>query len=263
MGKFCVICLFVFVNVASSRLTLRMLGGVNTNGTIPYIASIKHLKNNEVIKSCLGSVISNQWVLTSGFCLLGGDPDTIFVDVGVYSHSDVPPKRYKSTQIEVHPDFDSTTGQNDIALIRTESNVLVASIQLGHFSKNVKKLTAFGWNENDKNDYSKPEPYHLGRLDLEILSMEDCQKKFHSSVKLDEKQICGYGGKGKDMCGVDFGGPLVDGTGRQVGVFNDVIFAASGKSHQCHSHHNHPLVFTKVEAYAKWICETANIYFFK
>ncbi|XP_044261047.1 plasma kallikrein-like [Tribolium madens] len=267
MNKFSTCLLLLLVtNVMSNSISLRMVGGVDTNGTIPFIASIKHLKDNEVIKSCLGTIISNKWVLSSGFCLLGGDLGTIFVDVGVYSHSDVPPKRYKSTEIVVHPDFDSTTGQNDIGLIRLESTPLVTTIQLGRFSTKNPKLTAFGWNEDEKNDYSKPEPYHLARLQLDILPMEECKKKYpnlDSLVKLDQKQICGYGGKGKDMCGVDFGGPLIDSTGRQVGIFNDVIFAASGHSHQCHGHHDHPLVFTKVEAYANWICEVAHIYFFK
>ena len=193
------------------------------------------------------------------------------MDLGVRIQSPNPsPNRYHTSKIIIHPNFNSTTGKNDIALLQVSQSIKftdsLSPVKLGHFRKEkVTELTAIGWNDDVDHGlgHGKPEGYQLARLKLTIISIDECQNKFpelNDLVSLDETQICGYDGEGKDMCGVDYGGPAIDEQNKeQVGVFNDVIFYANGHGHDCHPHHNHPLVFTKVEIYLSWIRETTNL----
>lgn len=191
------------------------------------------------------------------------------VHLGVYSHSDQPELAYEAAEILLHPDFNSTTGTPDIGLIHLETPItftpLAQPVPLGDVPfEDVGKVVAIGWNEEPDKGL---EPYHLGYIVLDTINVQACQSAFPELDDLihldDAHQICTYSGQGKDMCGVDFGGPLIDQqTGRQIGVFNDVIFVVTAHSHQCHPHHDHPLVFTKVAGYMSWISEITGLELF-
>ena len=65
-----------------------------------------------------GSLISETWVLTSALCLTGARSVIVILGAHNLSQSESTQQRITSTVFRIHPNWNPTNLQNDVALIR-------------------------------------------------------------------------------------------------------------------------------------------------
>ena len=112
------------LNVESKgfRLQERILGGVKAvKGQFPHMVSLINRQNQFPI--CGGAIIDNYHILTSAYCAepYASYPELLNVFLGAWNfrqkvQSDV-------AAVTIHPEFNETTQQNDIALIRMQEEI--------------------------------------------------------------------------------------------------------------------------------------------
>lgn len=115
--------LFIFVALCNAEVRVdrnsRIIGGAEARkGQFPYMVALILGLPNYGQSFCGGSIISPSFVLTAAHCLeeviqvnvLAGIHN-IFTDTPVYNHAVFP------NRIRMHPEYNSTTLQNDIGLL--------------------------------------------------------------------------------------------------------------------------------------------------
>lgn len=110
------------VETKDFRLQERILGGVKAaKGQFPHMVSLINRQNKFPI--CGGAIIDNHHILTSAYCAepYASYPELLNVFLGAWNfkqkvQSDV-------AAVTIHPEFNETTKQNDIALIRMQEQI--------------------------------------------------------------------------------------------------------------------------------------------
>ncbi|XP_064102784.1 trypsin-1-like [Macrobrachium nipponense] len=206
---------------------------------------------------CGGSIISNLYILTAAHCVYGLSPAMVTAVLGEHdwstaSESDSIQKR-RVSEIITHPDFDSYTQDNDIALLRLSTpvdfpaNNEIAPVCLppaGNLYENVN-ATVTGWGKlSEYGDTSSV----LHEVIVPTMTNAKCSQLYEEVVT--ENMLCAGLDEGeRDACQGDSGGPLVtidEGTMRMIEIgivsWGDGC-AAPGK----------PGVYTRVNRYLEWI----------
>ncbi|KAJ8667331.1 hypothetical protein QAD02_008993 [Eretmocerus hayati] len=254
----------------------RIAGGSPTDfNRHSYIVSIRSSDTWEFF--CAGTIISEKVILTAGHCTIYS-PETICVSLGK-PHQNVLPDHpcFEIGSIKLHPDYYLPDGLsdaiNDIALIILKESLplskKVRHVNLIESNHNIaigSKVTAYGRGairEPTKNDltYERSDyltsdffrfdngtqnrarvfPKYLQRVDLEVLSIKECEKKYEHEVH--KSHICAYA-PGKGSCFKDSGGPLMA-DGFQVGIFSG--------GRRCAAHPGYPGLYTNVSMFRSWI----------
>merc|ERR1712088_1058789 len=99
--------------------TRRVIGGVETAaGVYPWIAALSY---NGDIGGCSGTLISSKWAITAAHCIVSTGPTSLVLGEHDLSSSndafDTNRKEVSVTTI-VHPNYDASTVNNDIALLK-------------------------------------------------------------------------------------------------------------------------------------------------
>lgn len=111
------VCCLAKVTIAQTNTTDSLLPTAFNGELIeimqaPYTAAI-YLGE---LYRCTGSLIKRQWVLTSGYCAMGGLPDEFKVMMGSKELNDL--KNIEEViKVVVHPDFVSMPLKNDVGLL--------------------------------------------------------------------------------------------------------------------------------------------------
>ncbi|XP_045898078.1 prostasin-like, partial [Micropterus dolomieu] len=105
-------------------LNTKIVGGqVATPGSWPWQASLRTSGSH----FCAGTLINNQWVLTTAKCCArsGVSTSTLTVYLGLQSLQGINPNQVSRTvsQIIIHPNFISGNIDNDICLLKLSSPV--------------------------------------------------------------------------------------------------------------------------------------------
>lgn len=170
-------------------------------------------------------------------------------------------KIYEVDHVIIHPHYDTTTIQNDIALIRIKDEI--------KFSKKVQKIrlqtkpmkagqsfTVAGWGRFTSYGTA---PNYLYFIETKSLTTEECEKRFDdvwNDSQIDNfekggKEICVFGEVGEGVCYGDSGGPLVHHEHGEVRVAGIVSYGQPcGRGY--------PDVFTRVYSYVHWIHKQIN-----
>lgn len=112
-----------------------------------------------------------------------------------------------------------------------------------------RNVVVTGWGITETG---RPSP-DLLKVNLNVVSLENCRETYQTTADLDERQLCA-GGTKKDSCGGDSGGPL-----QVMGkIFGDSRMIQQGivsfGPRNCGFSHL-PGVYTRVAAFMDWILD--------
>ncbi|RXN24200.1 complement factor D-like protein [Labeo rohita] len=226
--------------IFTARVNVGIVNGTEAKPhSRPYMVSLqkgcKHV--------CGGFLISDSFVMTAAHCKKYGNVTAV---VGIHDLK----KRRDSDRIRVksyheHPDFNQSTLQNDIMLLRLKKKVKQ--------NKNVKRIS-IPTKKGDIKPDSACSVAGWGRLsiegknstrlmeaDVKIMNNTKCKNKRKKSYSVSQ-MMCVYGHGGS--CEGDSGGPLVCGD-----IAVGITSFGGGK---CNSR-KYPEVYTKISAYLPWI----------
>lgn len=163
-------------------------------------------------------------------------------------------KTYHSDDLILHPDFDGSTLNNDIALIHlsepVETDENIAIIDLpddddDDYIGDVFTVSGFG-----RLGRTKPLSNTLQYTELKIRPNRICQRLYNHE-DFNESKLCCKGRDGESTCSGDSGGPLADlnyskDRNRLIGLVSFGKGSCEGRN---------PSGFTKVAAYIDFINE--------
>ncbi|KAK7080983.1 hypothetical protein SK128_023119 [Halocaridina rubra] len=236
----------------------RIVGGVQTE-VHEYPWQVALVSFNAAGRPfCGGTIISDQWILTAAHCVIRKIPSDLYIVIGEHDWSTGTETSVTQVmaiaQIIVHVDYDSSTEDNDIALIKLSQQIVfpadnkIAPICLpdaGNQYNDVETIVT-GWGTDS---IGGSQPYELYEVTVPTMSNTQCEAYYGASIT--DNMICaGYAAGGKDSCSGDSGGPLITYGNAALSYFIEIGVVSFGNG--C-AEPNFPGVYTRVGNYLSWI----------
>nr|XP_023025720.1 trypsin-like [Leptinotarsa decemlineata] len=220
----------------------RIIGGEECDDAdYSFMVSLREEEDNH---SCGGTLISSLWVLSAAHC----HNFMKFALIGTWSR-----KEYrefvlvKVAKVKIHPEYSSSTLENDIALalleepIKNSSFVKIPDKMLyGDLIRYCSMALVMGWGVT--NYLSDESPTKLNCVYLRVIPISKCEAKYQHPFSF--KQTCAYM-HGKDSCRGDSGGPLICG---------DVQYGIVSWGRKCAE--DYPGVYIRIDQYLNFIQKT-------
>lgn len=223
--------------------------------------------------SCGASFLGGKWVLTAAHCVDGLTANQFKVNVGEYDLSNGANNAQTVARIYMHPDFDATLVNNDIALIElvdsvnNEAITLVDQEQTEQFALDNSTVTVVGWGGREGYEVGEGPtsnfPSTLHQVDLQLMTNDACKTTLADSfsalydgsysaeqMDISDAMLCAaVAGGGKSACQGDSGGPLMINSNvgwQQIGIVSwGYGCAADG----------FPGVYTRSGLFTNWVEE--------
>lgn len=145
--KSVIIVVLAVLAVVSADKTAFIVGGQDaTVEDHPYMAAVF----NFGLPGCGGAIISTRSVLTAAHCIIINSPFAVAVNVGSSLRNGDNGRRYRVLRIFLHPEYNTTTLSNDVAILRTLTSIVfgptVQPLALGSaFVPPFQIATLTGW----------------------------------------------------------------------------------------------------------------------
>ncbi|XP_055644424.1 chymotrypsin-2-like [Toxorhynchites rutilus septentrionalis] len=237
--KLCI--LLVCIGLWVTKVESIVGGHTSLPDAAPYVVSVQNPTH-----ICGGVIVGTNWVLTTASCVK--DAQNLKVLVG--SHRLLTNmKRTNVSSIHSHSAYNSSTGINNIALLKLAEAVAADRIiGLNDIAVTTGLPTAFyGWGSPAYGSSTKSNS--LQTLFQRTLSSTDCTKKYETLAEVKLGQICAHIQPGQAACSKDQGGPLVSYTSNKLFGIYDYGVQCSGR---------YPDVFIDVAAHKSWIETTMS-----
>jgi len=235
-----------FTSSTTKRFPERIVGGVEAGkGDFPYIVQIKRGGHY-----CGGSIINSNWIVTAAHCSVASINGYEVVAGEHHLQQNEGTEQSRSVaQIVRHPQYNSNTLANDIAVWRLNSpltfNQWVAAANVapqGYAWTTPRDVDVAGWGTLASGGNL---PNVLMRVSVPAVTDASCKQSYGSSEVLPGMICAGTGGR--DSCQGDSGGPLVVGN-----VLAGIVSWGFGCAVA-----GYPGVYTEVGHFSNWIAQNS------
>ena len=262
---FLITALLVFLsftqNITANDNTPQVVGGHEAEpGAWPWMAALvlAPVENAYDGHFCGGTLIAPEWVLTAGHCVENLAAHHIDIVLGRHNLNSEEGERIPVIEKLVHPNYDPSTLDSDLALLRLERAasqqpvILVDTPQINALTNTdiLIMTTVTGWGNTSTDNSAYPET--LQEVELPLVDRDICnaEEAYNGSVTIN--MICaGYQQGGEDSCKGDSGGPLmIFEESNSIWIQAGVVSWGEGCAEP-----NHYGVYTHLSNFHEWIQE--------
>lgn len=223
-GKSSTICKPVCGKIPDDKIPFIINGTSALMGSWPWQVGITQF-NESLLRyiHCGGAVLNEMWVMTAAHCVTrpkskeNREPNSLLLFFGKHYHEldidDNSVERRQVQLINVHPDYDPLTFNNDIALImlkeplkmgdRIRPICLPSPNSQRTYQPGTKGLV-MGWGLTEENVQSEELKYII----LPLVEQETCQKSYKTILVTNNMFCAGFKEGGQNTCEGDSGGPM-------------------------------------------------------
>jgi trypsin len=232
-----------------SRASGKIVGGtVAAPSSHPFQVGLlqKGVADNFQAQYCGGTLVRANVIVTAAHCSDFVAANQVQVLTGT-QRLDGSGVRRNVTRIDIHPNWNPGTFNNDVAvwIVSTNANNIPLAALASTDPAVGTNLLATGWGDTTDNEFTQSFPVALRQVTLPLVSRSTCNQVYGGDVTT--KMICaGFANIAKDTCQGDSGGPLTHKKDNQFKVLTGITSWGAG----CADTFG---VYTRVSQFRNWI----------